>query len=175
MTRFFCSRLGSSAIGKNATHQAVAHQITSPPLSLEKTGLEGDEGKVFLSCAPYLLYGGGERRGALGTAKLVLLQEQHRCRRLRSWQPAPLHSRANRRWRELPEQQSSHNPAQQPRHFQRGTEELCYKRRTPTTAHPQQGMGDAAVSGPRATRDPVPRPASQMAVGEKLRGGQPVD
>lgn len=59
---------------------------------------------------------GGERRGALGTAKLVLLQEQHRCRRLRIWQPVPLHSQANRRWRELPEQESSHNPAQQPRH-----------------------------------------------------------
>ena len=66
VTWFSCSRKG--AINKNATHGAAAHQITSPPLSLGRTALEGDEGKVFLSCDPGLPHGTGEWRGALGTA-----------------------------------------------------------------------------------------------------------
>lgn len=162
-TWFSCSR--KAAVSKNATHQAVAHQRTSPSLPLGRTALDGEERKVFLSCASGLPHGTGERHGALGSGVLARAALRP-CQGLRASRAGSLprsRSPANCCRHELPEQESSHNPAQHPRHkrllagHQRATLQApCRRRRT--TAGPQQRLGDGALWGPQPTSTLAPWP-----------------
>lgn len=172
-----CSR--KAAVSKNATHQAVAHQRTSPSLPLGEQLWTEKKGR---SSSPVLQVSHTAQGNGTGPSAPAYLPEQHRGRaracgpgRAGSLPRSP--SPANCCRHELPEQESSHNPAQHPRHkrllagHQRATLQAPYRRRRPA-AGPQQRLGDGALWGPQPTSTLAPWPVSQMVVGEKLRDGQ---